>query len=102
LHWRRSCGDYNAIVKRGNDRTSHQGQLISKLEDTNGITLTSDKDRQYNGQFEKGQKDKQRSTKHTHKTIDRVTRAPLKTEDELMCSGRVGSSCSTSDTVALI
>ena len=28
---------------------------------------------------EKGQKDKQRSTKHTHKTKDRVTRTPLKT-----------------------
>ena len=26
---------------------------------------------------EKGQKDKQRSTKHTHNTKDRVTRAPL-------------------------
>ena len=29
---------------------------------------------------EKGQKDKQRSTKHTHKSKDRVTRKPLKTE----------------------
>jgi hypothetical protein len=29
---------------------------------------------------EKGQKDKQWSTKHTHKTKDRVTRTPLKTE----------------------
>jgi hypothetical protein len=28
---------------------------------------------------EKGQKDKQRSTKHTYKTKDRVTRTPLKT-----------------------
>ena len=28
---------------------------------------------------EKVQKDKQRSTKHTHKTKDRVTRTPLKT-----------------------
>jgi hypothetical protein len=28
---------------------------------------------------EKGQEDKQRSTKHTHKTKDRVTRTPLKT-----------------------
>ena len=28
---------------------------------------------------ENGQKDKQRSTKHTHKTKDRVTRTPLKT-----------------------
>jgi hypothetical protein len=47
---------------------------------------------------EKGQKDKQRSTKYTHKTKDRVTRTPLKTRGELTCSGRVSSSCSTSDT----
>jgi len=32
----------------------------------------SKKDRQHNGQ-----KDKQRSTKHTYKTKDRVTRIPL-------------------------
>jgi hypothetical protein len=30
----------------------------------------------------KGQKDKQRSTKHTHKTKDRVTRTSLKTGGE--------------------
>jgi hypothetical protein len=42
------------------------------------------------------QKDKQRSTKHTHKTRDRVTRTPLKTGDELRCSERISSSCSTS------
>jgi len=47
---------------------------------------------------EKVQKDKQRSTKHTHKTKDRVTRNPLKTGGELRCSGRVNSSCSTSGT----
>ena len=47
---------------------------------------------------EKVQKDKQRSTKHTHKTKDRVTRTPLKTEGEMRCSGRVSSSCSTSGT----
>jgi hypothetical protein len=29
--------------------------------------------------IEKGQKDKQRSTKHTYKTKDLVTRTPLKT-----------------------
>jgi hypothetical protein len=40
----------------------------------------------------------QRSTKHTHKTKDRVTRTPLKTRGELRCSGRVSSSCSTSGT----
>ena len=45
------------------------------------------KNKQHNGQStkrqttqwpnEKVQKDKQRSTKHTHKTKDRVTRTPL-------------------------
>jgi len=34
----------------------------------------------------KKKKDKQRSTKHTHTTKDRVTRTPLKTGGELMCS----------------
>ena len=47
---------------------------------------------------EKVQKDKQRSTKHTYKTKDRVTRTPLEPGSEFRCSGRVGSSCSTSDT----
>jgi len=49
---------------------------------------------------EKVQKDKQRSTKHTYKTKDRVTRAPLKTGGELRFSGRVSSSwniCFTND-----
>ena len=44
---------------------------------------------------EKVQKDKQRSTKHTHKTKDRVTRTPLKTGGDLRCLGRTSSSCST-------
>ena len=43
------------------------------------------------------QKDK-RSTKHTYKSKDRVTRTPLGTGDELGCSGRVGNSWSTSGT----
>ena len=47
---------------------------------------------------EKEQKDKQWSTKHTHKTKDRVTRIPLITMGELRCPGRVGSSWSTSGT----
>jgi hypothetical protein len=41
---------------------------------------------------------KQRFTKHTCKTKDRVTRTPLKPGGELRCSVRVSSSCSTSDT----
>jgi hypothetical protein len=47
---------------------------------------------------EKVQKDKQRSTKLTHKTKDRVIRTPQNTGDELRCSGSVISSCSTSGT----
>ena len=47
---------------------------------------------------EKVQKDKQRSTKHTYKTKDRVTRTSPKTGGEIRCSGRVTSSCSTSGT----
>ena len=39
-----------------------------------------------------------RSTKHTHRTKDRVTRTPLLTGDELRCFGRVGNSCVTSGT----
>ena len=35
---------------------------------------------------------------NTYKTKDRVTRTPLKTGDDIRCSGRVSSSCSTSDT----
>jgi len=46
----------------------------------------------------KGQNDKQRFTKHTYKTKDRLIRTPPKTGCEHMCSGRVNSSCSTSDT----
>jgi len=45
---------------------------------------------------EKRKKDKHRSTKQ--KTKDRATRTPLKTGGELRCSGRVGSSYSTSGT----
>jgi hypothetical protein len=47
---------------------------------------------------EKVQKDKQRSTKHTHTTKDRVTRTSLKTGSELRCTGRVSSSWSNSAT----
>ena len=66
--------------------------LYKELEDTKGVIRIriSKKDRQHNGQKKK---DKQRSTKHTQKTKDRVTRTPLKSGDELRCSGRVSSSC---------
>ena len=47
---------------------------------------------------QKVQKDKQQSTKHTHKTKDQVTLTPLKTGGELTCSRRVSSYSSTSCT----
>ena len=52
--------------------------MMEELEDTKGVIRIhiSKKNRQHNGQKKK---DKQRSTKHTHKTKDQVTRTPLKT-----------------------
>ena len=55
--------------------------LKKEFEDTKGvIRICNSKDQQYNGQKKK---DNQRSTKHMHKTKDRVTRTPLKTGGEL-------------------
>ena len=55
--------------------------LEEEFENTKGVIRIriSKKSRQHNGQKKKGQQDKQRSTKHTHKTKDRVTQIPLKT-----------------------
>ena len=47
---------------------------------------------------EQVQKDQQQYIKHTYKTKDRVTRIPLKTGGDIRCSGKVSSSCFTSDT----
>ena len=69
-------------------------KMDEEFEDTKGVIRIriSKKNRPHHSQKEKVQKDKQRSTKHTHNTEDRVTRSPLKTGGELRCSGRVGSS----------
>jgi len=60
--------------------------MYEEFEDTRGVIRIhkSKKDRQHNGQ-----KNNQRSTKHTHKTKDRVTQTALKTGGELGCSDRV-------------
>ena len=70
-----------------------------ELEDTKGAIRIriSKKNRQHNGQKKK-YKRTNNDKKHTYKTNDRVTRTRLKTGGELRCSGRVGSSCFTSDT----
>ena len=83
---------YHRVCNRSNttDATCMTGEVVG---DTKGvIKIRISKNRQHNGQ-----KIKQRSTKHTYKTKDRETRILIKTEGELRCSGRVRSSCSTSD-----
>ena len=70
----------------------HRTCLYDEFENTKGvIRIRISKNRQH-------KKDKQRSTKHTYKTKDRVTRSPIKTGGELRCSGRVSSSGCTSGT----
>ena len=72
--------------------------MQEEFEDTKGvIRIHKSRDRQHMDK-RKSTKDIQRSTKQTHKTNDRVTRTPLKTGDELMCSAGVNSSCSISGT----
>ena len=64
-----------------------------------GIRIRISKtNRQHNGQKKKYKRTNNdlQNIKHTYKTIDRVTRTPLKTGGENMHSGRVNSSCSTS------
>ena len=53
------------------------------------------KDGQHNGKSKTTNNNLQ---KNTQKTKDRETRTPPRTGHKLMCSGRVGSSCTTSDT----
>ena len=76
--------DYNAIVKRENNRTSHQGQIIRKFEDTKDLTRKS-KDKQYNGLMKWDKRTNNDLQNNTLKTKDRSTRIPLNTEGDLMC-----------------
>jgi hypothetical protein len=64
--------------------------VYEEFEDTKGAIRIriSKKNRQHKGKKKKVQRDKQRSTKHTYKAKDRLTRTPLKTGGELRCSGR--------------
>jgi hypothetical protein len=67
------------------------------FEDTEEvIRIRISKDSQHNGQKKKYKGTNNDLQNITHKSKDRVTRTPLKTKNELRCSGRVGSSCSTS------
>jgi hypothetical protein len=71
-----------------------------EFEDTKGVIKIrkSKKDRQHNGQKKRNRRTNNDLQNTTHKTKDRVTRTPLSTGCEIKCSGRVSSSCSSSDT----
>ena len=69
-----------------------------EFEDTKGVIRIRYIEDEQTTQWlsEQLQKDKQRSTKHAHKTKNRVQQTPLKTRGERRCTGRVSSSCPTS------
>jgi hypothetical protein len=71
--------------KEGKMKKRNRSISEDEFEDTNEVIRirTSKKDRQHNGQEKK---DKQRNTKHKHKTKDRVTKRSLKTGDDLRYS----------------
>ena len=54
--------------------------MKEEFEDTKGVIRIHISKKTTQWPKENKQKDKQRSTKHTYKTKDRVTRSPLKTE----------------------
>ena len=95
--WQKDRRTDNTVAKRQKNR-QHSGK---KTEEQ---TTQWQKEEEQTTQWQKEnlQKDKQRSTTHTYKTKDRVTRSPLSIGDEVRCSGRVSSFCSTSGTVVLI
>ena len=65
-----------------------------EFEDNKGvIRISKSKDRQHNGAKKK---DKQQSTKYSTENWRSITTNPTHNWGEVMCSGRVGSSCSTS------
>ena len=90
----------NNIIEFGMSERSNDWSFIIRVwryqRDHQNLYIEEEQTTQW--RKEKVQKAKQRSTKHTHKTKDRVTWTPLKTGGELRCSGRVSSSCSTTGT----
>jgi hypothetical protein len=83
-----TCGHSHVTLNGGFLRSPASGIPVRKVGDNKEVIRIriSKENRQHNGQKKKY---KQRSTKHTHKTKDLVTRTPLKTGGELRCSGRV-------------
>jgi hypothetical protein len=67
---------YNIVFNtKGEFNKKKKFKSLEEFEDTKWVIRTvKSKDRQHNGQKKK---DKQRYTRHTHKTKDRVTGNPL-------------------------
>ena len=72
------CGRFTKKILRGNENPSPPPDKKMVLPNQN--LYIEEQTTQW--PKEKAQKDKQRSTKHTHKTKDRVTRTPLKLKIE--------------------
>ena len=73
--------------------------MQGKFENTKGVIRSRKlKDKEHNCQKKKGKSKNSDEQSITQKTEDRAIRTPLKTENELGCSGRINSSCSTCDT----
>ena len=80
-----------------NNQHIRKNKYKKEIEDTKEvIRIRISKDTQHKGQKKKDKRTNNDLQSITHKTKDRTSRTPLKTGDELGCSGRVGSSCSTS------
>ena len=85
-------GQSESVYRRRTDNT------VAKRYQRGNQNLYIEEEQTKQWPKEKVQKDKQGSTKHTHKTNGRVTRTTLKTGDEPRSSRRVSSSWSTSGT----
>ena len=73
--------------------------LWDKFEDTKGVIRScKSKNRQHSHQKKKDKRTNNDLQNTTHTTKDWATRTLLRAGYELRCSGRVNSSCSTSDT----
>ena len=73
--------------------------LNEELEDTKEvIKIRKSKDRQHNGQKKKDKRTNNGLQNNAQKTYDRTRRIPLTTGDDLRCSRRTNSCCSTSGT----
>jgi hypothetical protein len=87
-------------------RHKYQNEII-KAGDTNCMkslkirSCKSKTDIQCNGQKKKDKRTHNCLQTITQKTKDRVTRIPLKTGDEIWCTGKVSSSCSTCGTLSV-